>query len=203
MMTWIAACVKSKGNWMQLSPQTIEALGLIAPFSHKHIHAHTGMSGGLSCAGYDVHMGAQVVEAFDTDGSPLFNAKPWFTGENGALYPVNAPTTPCWVLPPRTGCLAVTHERFKIPPDVAMAYFNKSTLARRFLNACATLGEPGWEGHLTLEIYNQSDRYQYLIPGQPIGQVVFHRLDEESAFPYAGKYQGQGAVPVQAKREGE
>lgn len=131
---------------MQLSPQTIEALGLITPFQQKHIHAHTGMSGGLSCAGYDVHMGANVSEALDGDKHPLFNSKPWFTGDVDAHYPPGAPIVPCWVLPPRTGCLAVTHERFKIPPDVAMAYFNKSTLARRFLNACATLTEPGWEG---------------------------------------------------------
>ena len=170
---------------MQLSPQTIERFGLISPFQRKHVHAATGMSGGLSCAGYDVHMGEELV------GLDLFKDKP-FKQDQG-----------CWVLPPRTGCLAVTVERFKLPDNVCMLYFNKSTLARQFLNACATLGEPGWEGHLTLELYNQTDANHILVPGQPIGQVIFNQLDESSAFPYRGKYQGQGAAPVQAKREGE
>lgn len=174
---------------MQLSPQTIELLsrqGLIEPFEHRHVHAATGMSGGLSCAGYDVHMGDQL------QGLTLFKEQPFM---------VEVDREPYWVLPPRTGCLAVTVEKFILPADICMLYFNKSTLARKFLNACATLGEPGWEGHLTLELYNQSDANHILIPGQPIGQVIFNALDQDTAFPYRGKYQGQAAVPVEAKRE--
>ena len=170
---------------MQLSPQTIELLsrqGLIEPFEHRHVHAATGMSGGLSCAGYDVHMGDAV------KGVDCVRNKP--ERHQG-----------CWILPPRTGCLAVTVEKFILPADICMLYFNKSTLARQFLNACATLGEPGWEGHLTLELYNQSDFPFLLTPGQPIGQVIFNALDQDTVFPYRGKYQGQAAVPVEAKRE--
>lgn len=178
---------------MQLSPQTIELLNLISPFSQKHIHEETGMSGGLSCAGYDVHLGENLVVPRDDNGEPLFSNEPLqLSDDDGKMY---------WVLWPHTGCLGVTIERFTIPPNVAMMYFNKSTMARRFMNACATLAEPGWHGNLTLEIYNQSDRPQYLIPGQPIGQVVFNFLDEPTKYPYTGKYQGQAAEPVQAKRE--
>ena len=172
---------------MQLSPQTIELLagrGLVEPFYHRHVHTQTGMSGGLSCAGYDVHMGKELL------GLACFKEKPIYNALHDA-----------WILPPRTGCLAVTVERFTLPTEICMLYFNKSTLARRFLNACATLGEPGWEGHLTLELYNQADVDHILHPGQPIGQVIFNVLDEPSAFPYRGKYQGQAAVPVEAKRE--
>lgn len=171
---------------MQLSPQTIELLsrqGLIEPFEHRHVHEATGMSGGLSCAGYDVHMGDVL------QGLTIFEMQPYKQDQG------------FWVLPPHTGCLAVTVEKFRLPADICMLYFNKSTLARQFLNACATLGEPGWEGHLTLELYNQSDANHVLIPGQPIGQVIFNALDQNSAFPYTGKYQGQAAVPVEAKRE--
>jgi dCTP deaminase len=169
---------------MQLSPQTIELLagqGLVEPFYHRHVHA-TGLSGGLSCAGYDVHIGEEL------KGLPVFNEQPEM--HQG-----------CWIIPPRTGCLGVTVEKFKLPPDICMLYFNKSTLARQFLNACATLGEPGWEGHLTLELYNQTDKPFLITPGQPIGQVIFNALDQDSAFPYTGKYQGQAAVPVEARRE--
>jgi len=174
---------------MQLSPQSIERLSLdpiaqlIQPFDRRHVHEQSGMSGGLSCAGYDVHMGDVL------QGLTIFERQP-FKQDQGY-----------WVLPPRTGCLAVTAERFRLPVDICMLYFNKSTLARQFLNACATLCEPGWEGYLTLELYNQSDANHILIPGQPIGQVIFNRLDQPSAFPYRGKYQGQAAVPVEARRE--
>lgn len=176
---------------MQLSPQTIEDYSkrgdLIVPFSRRHVHEVTGMSGGLSCAGYDVHMGDVL------QGLPIFDKQPH-------KDMLGAPRG-SWALPPRTGCLAVTVERFKLPRNVCMLYFNKSTLARQFLNACATLGEPGWEGYLTLELYNQSDKYHFLFPGQPIGQVIFNTLDRDSAFPYRGKYQGQEAMPVEARRE--
>ena len=180
---------------MQLSPQTIEYLcknwadyrgmtgPLITPFKQRTVH-ETGLSGGLSCAGYDVHMGEELV------GLPFFDEKPQFN-----------PITGVWILPARTGCLAVTVEKFMLPLATCMLYFNKSTLARQFLNACATLGEPGWEGHLTLELYNQSDAAFTLVPGQPIGQVIFNVLDEATAHPYRGKYQGQPQTPIQARSE--
>lgn len=108
-----------------------------------------------------------------------------------------------FIISARTGVLAVTKEKFHLPDDICMFYFNKSTLARKFINAAATLGEPGWHGHLTLELFNQSDHAVTLHMDQPIGQVVFHKLDVPSETPYAGKYQGQEAVPVEAKREQE
>jgi len=173
----------------QLSPQTIRRLSppMIMPFIERTVHEQTGMSGGLSCAGYDVHMGDKI------QGLPAFKRQPTMAYD----YHGNK----VWMLPKRTGCLAVTKEKFTLPPAVSMQYFNKSTLARQFINACATLGEPGWEGYLTLELYNQTDDPVFLYPGQPIGQVVFHLLDEPSETPYAGKYQGQGSEPVAAKRE--
>lgn len=184
---------------MFLSPQSIEAkchntrTPLIEPFHRRRVHEYTGMSGGLSCAGYDVHMGLEVTVPEDELGK-LFNETPQWVRQDKSGQAG-------WWLPPRTGCLAVTQEKFHLPDDVVMFYYNKSTLARKFISACATLGEPGWHGHLTLEIYNQTDRGAFLAVGQPIGQVVFGHLDEASRFPYRGKYQGQAAKPVQAMRE--
>ena len=177
---------------MQLSPQTIRALSsninhypLISPIRAEYRHEESGLSGGLSCAGYDVHMTDELI------GIPAFSHQPvrYPVGENG----------PIWALPPRTGCLAVTEEKFCLPDTVAMHYYNKSSLARRFMNACATLGEPGWHGHLTLELYNQTDKEFLLYPGQPIGQVIFIQLDKRSVQPYKGKYQNQGSRPEQAR----
>lgn len=179
---------------MQLSPQTIKwysncpARPMIVPFHERHVHS-TGLSGGLSCAGYDVHLGPKLERPLDEAGLPLFN--------NGEIVYRDG----VWSVPARTGVLGVTKERFNIPTNICMQYFNKSTLARMFINAAATLAEPGWCGHLTLEIYNQTDYRIDLIPGQPIGQVIFNQLDKASASPYKGKYQNQEAIPVQATKE--
>lgn len=179
---------------MQLSPQTIEfyancaGLEMIQPFMKRHVHS-TGLSGGLGCAGYDIHLGTELQSpTCRKTGKVLFKLPPRV--ENGI-----------WKVPARTGVLGVTKERFNLPTNVAMQYFNKSTLAREFVNAAATLAEPGWCGHLTLEIYNQTDYEIDLVPGQPIGQVVFHELDRHSETPYSGKYQNQGSAPVSAKGE--
>ena len=174
---------------MQLSPQTIRKLcyeqNLITPFREHYQHSESGLSGGLSCAGYDVHL--KGIDGAINDGKALFYDFP-FEG-NG-----------CWEIPPRTGVLGVTEERFNLPSDIAMSYYNKSTMARWFIEAAATLGEPGWRGHLTLELYNATDSHITLIEGQPIGQVVFNRLDEPSESAYAGKYQNQKDEPVQGLR---
>lgn len=180
---------------MQLSPQTIRAmclvgapaLPLISPFEHRHVHEQTGMSGGLSCAGYDVHLGSTLLRA---EG---FKRKP--------VQPFAHRGLDTWMVPPHTGVLGSTLERFAIPDFLCMHYINKSTMARRFINSCATLAEPGWEGHLTLEIYNQTDYEITLFPGQPIGQVYFQMLDQPTDAPYRGKYQNQDAAPVPALRE--
>ncbi len=172
---------------MQLSPQTIRLMsfetGMITPFREHYQHKESGLSGGLSCAGYDVHL-KDVTAAEDHEGGVLFTDS-IVTEET------------LWKIPPRTGVLGVTEERFILPKNVAMSYYNKSTMARWFIEAAATLAEPGWEGHLTLELYNATDVYVDLIKGQPIGQVVFNQLDQPSESAYSGKYQDQIAEPVQ------
>lgn len=184
---------------MQLSPQSIRTLcrksedhePLISPFIERTVHKETGMSGGLSCAGYDVHLAD--VKAVIVDGQKAFHEPYRISSAYGDDI--------MWTIPPHTGVLGVTNERFCIPNNLALHYFNKSTLARKFINAAATLAEPGWHGYLTLELYNNSDNFISLYQRQPIGQVVFMMLDAPSENPYSGKYQGQEAAPVQAKRE--
>lgn len=176
---------------MQLSPQTIRRLSegkqLITPFRESYKHKATGLSGGLTCAGYDVHLASLAAPTRRLSGEvdSLF--------ERGFLEMAMGDE---FIIPPQTGILGVTVERFKIPQNVCMMYFNKSTLARIFLNASATLAEPGWEGHLTLEIFNQTDKHLGLFQGQPIGQVIFNQLDEATDNPYQGKYQNQCKEPV-------
>ncbi len=55
----------------------------------------------------------------------------------------------------------------------------------------ASLVPPGFEGEITLELFNASRCAIELQTGQRIGQLVFARLDNNAQNPYRGKYQGQ------------
>lgn len=88
-------------------------------------------------------------------------------------------------------------EEFQIPNHLWAEFRNKSTHARRFLDASlGTDGEPGWCGHLTIEMVFQGNEDYVLPEGCPILKAVFHGLTEQSQ--YAGKYQYQPDRPVPA-----
>lgn len=57
--------------------------------------------------------------------------------------------------------------------------------------------EPGWEGHVTLEISNTAPLPAKIYANEGLAQVVFFEADEECETSYAdrkGKYQGQRGV---------
>ena len=89
-------------------------------------------------------------------------------------------------------------ERFEMPNDLMGRVLNKSTWARKGLDASMTTNiEPGWRGHLTIElIYHGYDDLR--IPaGSGICQVIFEKLANPAQ--YEGKYQDQEAGPQPAR----
>lgn len=98
--------------------------------------------------------------------------------------------------PLRRFVLASTLEKFAMPTDLCGFVMGKSTLARQGVNVQATLIEPGWKGHLTLEIHLQSNRLIRLKRGQGIAAVLFAQLAEPAQ--YLGAYQDQARGPVRA-----
>lgn len=94
--------------------------------------------------------------------------------------------------------LASTVEHFDVPADIMAFVTDKSTLARAGLSVFNTVIEPGWRGHLTLELKNQGPNRIHIMAGMPIAQIVFHLLDVRTDLPYDGKYQDQPARPVDA-----
>lgn len=133
-----------------------------------------GMSYGLGPAGYDVRLNA--IEVGD--------------------FIVNQ-----YELPPGGFVLGSTIERFNIPNDLLPQIVDKSSWARKGLCIQNTVGEPGWRGHLTLEITNHSSKYIHIEHGMPICQILFFLLAEPTDMPYDGKYQDQSADPVRAISE--
>jgi dCTP deaminase len=136
----------------------------IHPHVRRTVHVETGMTYGVSFAGYDIRIKQQMH------------------------------------LNPGEFALASAYEYMEVPPDLVGFLHDKSTLARMGLFVGVGVVEPGWKGWLTLELKNQSATNIVLLAGQPIAQVVFHRIDGNVAG-YDGRYQNQPNEPVGSKVE--
>lgn len=108
-----------------------------------------------------------------------------------------------FVLHPGEFVLASTHECFTLPDDVAGRLEGKSSLGRLGLLTHSTAGwvDPGFSGHVTLELSNTATLPIKLWPGMRIGQLCLFRLSSPAEHPYGSavygsRYQGQrGPTP--------
>ena len=103
-----------------------------------------------------------------------------------------------FVLHPGEFVLGSTYEVVTLPDDVAARVEGKSSLGRLGLLTHATAGfvDPGFSGHVTLELANVATLPIKLYPGMKIGQFCFFRLTSASEHPYGSekygsRYQGQ------------
>ena len=96
--------------------------------------------------------------------------------------------------------LASSIERIKMPDDLVAVVHDKSSWARMGLALQNTVLEPGWEGFITLELTTHRE-ITTIYEGDPIAQIMFHRLEAPTENPYSGKYQNQGALAVEAINE--
>ncbi len=93
--------------------------------------------------------------------------------------------------------LASSVEYFSLPPDLMGRVLNKSTWARRGIDASMTTNiEPGWRGFLTIELRYSGWAPITLRKGMGIAQVIFERV--LNPVCYVGKYQDQASRPVPA-----
>lgn len=101
-----------------------------------------------------------------------------------------------FILHPGEFVLASTYEVITLPDDVAARLEGKSSLGRLGLVTHATAGfiDPGFSGHVTLELSNVATLPIALWPGMKIGQFCFFRLSSATERPYGSagnRYQGQ------------
>ena len=96
------------------------------------------------------------------------------------------------VIPPHSFLLATTRERIRLPDDVTAFVEGRSSIGRigLFIQNAGWV-DPGFEGNLTLELYNANRLPIRLQTGRRICQLVFARMDRAALTPYHGKYQGQ------------
>jgi dCTP deaminase len=111
-----------------------------------------------------------------------------------------------FVLHPGEFVLGSTFESVNLPDDLAGRLEGKSSLGRLGLLTHSTAGfiDPGFTGHITLELSNVANLPITLWPGMKIGQLCLFRLTSPAENPYGSKvagsrYQGQrGPTPSRA-----
>jgi dCTP deaminase len=108
-----------------------------------------------------------------------------------------------FVLHPGEFVLGSTLERVALPDDLVARIEGKSSLGRLGLLIHSTAGfiDPGFDGHITLELSNVANLPITLYPGMKIGQISFLMMTTPADVPYGSsslgsKYQGQrGPTP--------
>jgi len=108
-----------------------------------------------------------------------------------------------FVLHPGEFVLGSTYEVITLPDDIAGRLEGKSSLGRLGLLTHSTAGfiDPGFSGHVTLELSNVANLPIKLWPGMKVGQLCLFRLSSPAEHPYGSaiygsRYQGQrGPTP--------
>lgn len=94
-------------------------------------------------------------------------------------------------LNPGEFCLATTKEKIIMPDNAAAFVQGRSSIGRIGLTVQnAGFIDPGFYGHITLELVNESPVTIYLEPDYPVAQLVFFDCTKVKV-PYQGKYNGQ------------
>ena len=97
-----------------------------------------------------------------------------------------------YLLLPGQFVLAITGEYFELPDDVTAFVEGRSSLGRMglFIQNAGWV-DPGFQGEITLELFNASAQAIELKAGRRVGQLVFAKMDKPAEHSYHGKYQHQ------------
>ena len=165
--------------------------GMISPFEEKQVRQGV-ISFGLSSYGYDVRIADEFKIFTNVFGAVVdpknFDPKSFvdFKGE-------------VCIIPPNSFALGRTLEYFRIPRNAMTICVGKSTYARCGIITNVTPLEPGWEGHVTLEVSNTTPLPAKIYANEGIAQILFFESDEQCLVSYAdkkGKYQSQQGVTL-------
>ena len=112
-------------------------------------------------------------------------------------------TTDKYILMPGQFVLATTMEYFKLPNNITAFVEGRSSLGRMglFIQNAGWV-DPGFEGEITLELFNANRCAIELQAGRRVGQLVFATMTDVPNNIYRGKYQGQqGATGSQVYKD--
>lgn len=164
---------------------------MIEPFTES-LKRDGVISYGLSSYGYDLRI-TDEFKIFTNVYSAVVDPKNF---SSSSFVDIK---TDVAIIPPNSFALARSVEYFRIPRKVLCVCLGKSTYARTGIVVNVTPFEPGWEGHVTIEISNTTPLPAKIYANEGIAQVLFFEADEECEVSYAdrnGKYQGQTGVTL-------
>ena len=150
------------------------------------------VSYGLSSYGYDIRVSDEF-KIFTNINAEVVDPKDF--NENNV---VDFKGDIC-IVPPNSFALARTIEYFKMPKDTLAICLGKSTYARCGIIVNVTPFEPGFEGHITIEISNTTPLPAKIYANEGIAQVLFLQGDEQCEITYSdrkGKYQSQRGITL-------
>ena len=97
-----------------------------------------------------------------------------------------------FIIPAHGFVLGTTVEVIGLPGYLTAFVEGRSSIGRMglFIQNAGWV-DPGFEGHITLELYNANNAPMKVEAGRRICQLVIAEADQEVKRPYNGKYQGQ------------
>ena len=150
--------------------------------------------GCIQPASVDVHLDHQLL-LFRNSRRPYIDLK---EEQNDLTEMVEVEGERPFILHPGEFVLASTLEHIELPDDLVARLEGKSSLGRIGLLIHSTAGyvDPGWKGHLTLELSNVANLPVTIYYGMKIGQISYLRLSTPADNLYGdaalgSKYQGQ------------
>lgn len=170
---------------------------MIQPFSEP-VSGEGVISFGLSSCGYDLRL-APEFKMFKNTRGRLIDPKLFHDLEYADSVLDTFEQHSVLTLPAGGYVLARSVEFIRMPCYLSAVCLGKSTYARSGILVNCTPLEPGWQGHLTLEIGNVTPCPAVLYVGEGIAQLQFHRLYGTPEHDYGdkrGQYQDQRGVTV-------
>lgn len=164
---------------MILSDRTLQKMissgGLVRPTNGTPIH--------ISPGSIDGHLGSHFLLVEDTKMDVLTLDTPIEYREIEAEK---------ITLPPHSFLLATTEEYLMVPDNLTVFVMGRSSIGRMGLFVQnAGWVDPGFEGKITLELFNANSLPIKLQARRRICQFVFCTLDDRAEHPYQGKYTKQ------------
>lgn len=161
----------------------------------KNERGGKAISFGLSQCGYDISLSDKQFIVYDQScyQPQDFILDPKDFEDIGRQAPLNRTASDAFfVLPPRAMALGVSRELISMPSHVFAICQGKSTYGRCGLIANILPIEPGWIGHLTMNLINPTPFSMRIYANEGIAQVIFYDCGEVGEA-YSGHYQNQGA----------
>ncbi len=168
--------------------QYVEKYKMIEPFEDTRLlKLDKKISWGVSSYGYDIRLSDEFLV-------PKQNSRLIVDPKDFDVTKFKKIKTNSYVIKPNNFVLGKSFEYFRIPKDILVIVFGKSTYARCGLIVNITPLEPEWEGYITIAIINPLNHKIKIYANEGIAQAIFLKAKNICKISYKdkqGKYQAQ------------